>query len=479
MKSFAIKFDDSLNAILVKELRQTVRGKFLWSTFYLFLAIMVIIIGLSLAEGKNNNGDDVMNFLFAILYFACFFLVPLYVGKKVNTEKNDGMNELLSITTMTPKSIVLGKLLCGLIIITMLYCAFMPFMSLTLFMGGVDVHEMIIATILSFSFCILATLFQIGIGLEALGVAALGVAVKIIGVVIQISLFSASISLCMEALRGKVVESYWALLGYLVAEAVVGLIIFATSVSFLQPDTSNKSYSMRKYLTVLWFIGIGLMFIKPTSLEEIIVVLALVILYVSGSYLREPEYYSERVVKLIPGNPTDRFLKFPLYTGMANGFVWVALITVLSAIAASAVRYFSGGTITPIMRSRDNFVGVFFTIIATFNAYGLFANFIRKTFWKNFSRSATIIIAIIIYLVIGWLPLILINVFWRYNAFDSRTIMTWVNPVFGLMEGEIGTAMVVSFLLLGLALVFNSRALLRQIKDYYSMTAYGDEEERQ
>lgn len=470
MNQYATKFDDSLNAILVKELRQTVRGKFLWTTFNLFLLIMVIALTLALSEGRRASGNDTITFLFIILYFACFFLVPLYVGKKVNTEKKDGMNELLSITTMSPKSIVMGKFLCGLIIITMLYCAFTPFMSLTVFMGGIDMHELIITTILSYTFCMLAVLFQIGLGLEALGIASLGVLVKIIGIVIQITMFSSSLSVCMECLRGKGVDNYAYLCAWLIGELIVGGIMFATSVSFLQPDTANKSYSLRKYLSILWVIGICLVFGIPAELEGINVGLIFLLVFVSGSYIREPEYYSARIIKDIPSNLFQRFIKFPLYTGLANGFAWVAITTIVSSLVVGFVNSYCN----PGFSSRDRYGTVLFVIIATLNAFVLMGNYIRKTFFSNYSRGASALIGIILYLVVGCLPFLILGIM-RIHFDGARAIAIWINPIVGLFENEQVMAVVSSFLLLMLGLTLNGSTLMRQTKHYFELTAYDEE----
>ena len=83
IESYGHKIDDSLNAILVKDLRQIVRGKFLWSIFFLYLAIIVFILFASISEASMNrsDGEFISGSLLLLLFVVAGLLVPMHIGK--------------------------------------------------------------------------------------------------------------------------------------------------------------------------------------------------------------------------------------------------------------------------------------------------------------------------------------------------------------------------------------------------------------
>ena len=130
------RIDDLLNPIIVRELRQVVRGKFIWSVLILFLVFQCAILSISIAgRGMTSRsvGMDTLSFLFSILFFASFLLIPLFNGFKFAREQSEGSDELLFITTITPEAIIRGKFAASMIFILMLYSAFSPFMAMTFF----------------------------------------------------------------------------------------------------------------------------------------------------------------------------------------------------------------------------------------------------------------------------------------------------------------------------------------------------------
>jgi hypothetical protein len=108
MSSFANlldRLDDGLNPIIVKELRQVARGRFFWGVLILFLVIQCGVLSLAIADRGFTNrsvGAETLLFLFFFLFFASYVLIPLNTGFRFARERNEGSDELLYITTITP-----------------------------------------------------------------------------------------------------------------------------------------------------------------------------------------------------------------------------------------------------------------------------------------------------------------------------------------------------------------------------------------
>ncbi|EKD83939.1 MAG: hypothetical protein ACD_39C00350G0002, partial [uncultured bacterium] len=128
------RLDERINPIIVKELRQIVRGKFFWGVLILFLGFQCVVLSLSLADQNvhyGNTGQETLMFLYAVLFLASFAIIPIYSGFRFSRERSEGSDELLFITTITPQAIIRGKFAAAFLIILLINSAFAPFMSMT------------------------------------------------------------------------------------------------------------------------------------------------------------------------------------------------------------------------------------------------------------------------------------------------------------------------------------------------------------
>lgn len=87
---------DMLNPIVVKELRQAVKSKFVVAVLLLFLGLQLLAAGIYLVVASETNGLGLMNpqagsNLFSILHIimlaTCVLFVPLYTGIRVAAER--------------------------------------------------------------------------------------------------------------------------------------------------------------------------------------------------------------------------------------------------------------------------------------------------------------------------------------------------------------------------------------------------------
>ena len=109
------KWGDRLNPILVKETRQALKSRqfVLTFSFLLFAALGWTVIGsLSLMPRiyDTPSAPRMLIGYYFVLALPMLLVVPLAAYRSLEGEIDDGTLELLSITTLSPWQIVLGKL---------------------------------------------------------------------------------------------------------------------------------------------------------------------------------------------------------------------------------------------------------------------------------------------------------------------------------------------------------------------------------
>jgi ABC-type transport system involved in multi-copper enzyme maturation permease subunit len=469
------KFDDSLNAILVKELRQTVRGKFFWSIFLIYLVIICLILFFSLNEVSRYNlfnGDSVATFLLIALYFIAGLLVPIKIGKKTSSEIGDATNELLYTTTMSSKSIVTGKFLCGFVIILMLYSALVPFLSLTLFMGGVDLRILFFMLIFSFMLANLGVIWQIYLALW-LGSSAgetSSTVNTVMGSVFHLGCWIASVtyanSLISDYSYRSGTTSLWVVLTVFVLGYIfTGGMLYGSTVSRLEPETSNKMYNIRFIASIVWMIGtVVATCIDFDALAGWTVCVFIVLMIISVNVYSEPDYYSQRIISEIPDSADNRLCKFPFFTGVANGLSWVALIVLLTTVVAFL------STIINFKHASDfmSFVTVLIVFILHINAHGLFANFLCNIFSKDGKKSGVGQIAFFSFVVVNIATAFLINMFFSYRHLSEGILMI-VNPFFCLSyHRSVIVGIIGGLFWFGLGILCNIKTIINQFRVYFN-----------
>lgn len=111
--SAAERLGDWCNPILVKEVRQAFKGKLFVSTFatLLLLAWCISIFGV-LAAGDRIDEEptpSLLLFYVGALQAAVLLVVPFVGYRAMQSEFDEGTWELLGITLLTPRQIVMGK----------------------------------------------------------------------------------------------------------------------------------------------------------------------------------------------------------------------------------------------------------------------------------------------------------------------------------------------------------------------------------
>ncbi|MBM4004623.1 MAG: hypothetical protein FJ295_15295 [Planctomycetes bacterium] len=134
-----------LNPLLVKEARQALKSNQFASTFILLMTLAWgwSFLGVSLSEFQLTLGPDGRSMLFGyfmILVVAMFVIVPFSAFRSLAAEREDGTFELISITTLSARQIVFGKLGSAVVQMAVYLSALAPCIAFTSLLQGVDIY---------------------------------------------------------------------------------------------------------------------------------------------------------------------------------------------------------------------------------------------------------------------------------------------------------------------------------------------------
>jgi ABC-2 type transport system permease protein len=145
-----------LNPVLARELKQRMRGRYVWVVVTLYLAILAVILRwvyVAATRGEEFDGVDLLAsagagraifqwLLFFMLLLVCF-IVPGLTAGAISGERERQTLISLQITLLRARSIVFGKLLASLAFVVLLVVASIPLVTVPFLVGGVSGAEMV------------------------------------------------------------------------------------------------------------------------------------------------------------------------------------------------------------------------------------------------------------------------------------------------------------------------------------------------
>ena len=414
------KIDDHLNPIIVKELRQVVRGKFFWGVLVLFLGFQCAVLSLSLADqsvSNTNVGAETLTFLFGILFLGCFAVIPLHSGFRFAKERQENSEELLFITTITPHSIIWGKFAASMAFILLIFSAFAPFMAMTFFLSGVDMPMMFLILFLGLIVCAGGTILQIAIGSLARDGNVFNL-LRGVGLFIQVSLFFSLTGIVSEILRYGASRTFGTTNFYgAIFTIAFFLVCFAyffylAAAAVVSPAGTNIMRPVRSFLSKFWLMSLAIMtYWSSISGKELIfgwgfaaVFLINIVFLIAVS---ERDYLTRRVARELPQGTFGRRLGFLLSSGAAGGIAWCILmiIATMAVIVAASMIYPMGGHISSTFSGFFKFSFGFSGYVL---GYCLLAVFVLRVFLSSYvSVRNTWGIALIVFAVFALAPMFL------------------------------------------------------------------------
>lgn len=462
--------DDWLNPIVVKELRQAVRSRFLIGVLILLLLAQLLVLGVTLmSQGSDFNwiasraGGSYFFALFAVLLGVGLIFMPLYSGFRMGLERQTDNSDLLYITALTPRDIVLGKLTSTLLLVAWIYSACAPFMLVSFLLRGISLP--IILLILAVAFLIIMMCVQGGILLGSLavprvlkGLLGLGFMSFLFGI------YGATVSMSQMAVkygnfrlfsrsRGSASNNWLALLVMTLGALAITGLLFVLTEAVLKPPSANRMFSVRVYLSVMWLVTLitaVLIASDQKSFAPMFFWFLATMGVMAFSFLlnfSERERLGRRIRRSVPTSPAKRTIAFPFFSGIASGFTWTLIVSLLSIIVMYAL--FSQNALWKYRNDFGNVVnygGVGFLLMIY--AYCATAYAIRRLVFPNLRNSFSWLFVILVFALCVLLPFLLAIVSGSVsNMGDSILVMT---PL-GLVSNKVRNGTVILGLIWAIA----------------------------
>lgn len=429
------KFDDFLNPVVVKELRQAVTSRLVVTVLLLLLVVQTAVLGVFLVnEGANSyessfsDGQDVFQGVQAIMVIACALLLPIFAWGKLSAERSDTNVDLLFITTLKPHSIVSGKIIANMLLGTMMFSACAPFMAFSYLMRGVGFPSIVL--ILAMDLLAVLGAIQIGLFFASIPGPRMGkFLMGFLGLFPVGMIVGWTISFAGDILRYGAFFYESRQVMWLLASAVglflitVGLFYF-WSVALLSAPSANRAKPVRIYVLIVWVLCGGLGIGWSASFEDfepLIIWIGITIGLGSLQFfisICEREKWGPRVTKTIPRSLLPRMIAFLFYSGFAGGFLFGALL--MGATEAIGVALTERYDHWRNLEDCRAFLRVHLWLLFAYGyCYVLTASLIRKNLLQGSSlkREQTWILAIIVAIFVAVLPMLMAYV---TGDLDSR-----------------------------------------------------------
>ncbi|MEO0514802.1 MAG: hypothetical protein AAF086_05845 [Planctomycetota bacterium] len=350
-----------MNPIVVKELRQAVKSRFVVTVLMLLLAILMVILTAVLLNQDARRGldEDAGAELFlvfqSILLATCMLFVPVYVGVRLAAERSTATSDLIYVTTIRPSSIVWGKLLAGMVVTALTFSACAPFMVITYLLRGIDLPTILFVLGLDALIVLAATQLAIFVGTMPIGwpvKAILGL------VLIGISVMGFSgmtVFIGQELLRSGIGSAmddreFWIAMATFVGSWLAAvMMVFFLSVSMIAPATANRAVVPRLYFTLMWagsFLGFFALAMNVGSVEPMLawlIVMFILLMFAALISASEREVLGPRLRRVIPRSRLLRIPAFFFYSGAGGGLLWVQGLLILTLLGTFlALTYFHG-----------------------------------------------------------------------------------------------------------------------------------------
>lgn len=349
---------DWANPILVKETRQALKSRQFVSTFLLLLLASWVasVLGVVWAGNSIEYGQAGRTFFmifYVVLSIAALVVVPFGAFRSLLNERDESTYELLSITALTPKQIVWGKLLSAFVQVFLFYSAIAPFIAFTSLLQGFELAQV--------SYLLILLLFvSLGYSMSALVLSTLA-RQKHTQVFLTLAMLALSgwgfftfLAMAFSAFTFVAFDSsdFWIGNGLVLLAFVTYFALFLQiATAQLTFDADNRSTGIRITMSVqfflLWLCIVGMTLYVGTTpgVEQLqfFGVVSALHWAVGGLFaVTEPDTLSRRILKKRPKSRLRRTLLAPFLPGGSRGYFYVLLhIVALWLFVAGYYAYFS------------------------------------------------------------------------------------------------------------------------------------------
>jgi hypothetical protein len=481
--SLAARFDDWLNPIVIKELRQAVQSRFVITALLVLLAIQIVAVAIYLVTATDisfsyDAGRTVFMILFGIMLAISMLFVPLYSGVRLAAERSENNLDLLFITTIKPRNIIFGKTLAAVVLTVMIYSACLPFLTFTYFLRGIDLPSMAVVLAIGFISVTLSAQVMLFVACLPVGRAfkfILGLIAFVLMVIGYVSTMASTGGMLWEGIGSKVGSAdFWQWAGIIALNygCQIGLLL-ALSIALIKPVSANRALPVRLYLSVIWLIGAAAAllgsWLEATHDPVIFWQASFNILFAFSLFIAvsERDWPGARVMRGLPESGGKRLLSFFFTSGSASGLAWTVLMTV-----ATYDVCWLWWRLFPSFSSLGELVGAtrWLTVMNLYLfCYALTAAFLRRHLLKRIGTHLTWLVAIVLTAIGSTIPMLIgMLVFmndlnWWRDAYGRWLVF---NPFVWDVEAHRELYLSIGIAWAVLAIAFNLQWFLGRIKGF-------------
>jgi hypothetical protein len=369
---------ERLNPILVKEARQALKSKQFVITFTLLLLAgwvwsMLGVALLSPGVYYAPGGRFMLSGYFIILTIPVLVIVPFSAFRSLAAEREDGTFELLSITALSSRQIVTGKLGSAVLQMLVYYSALAPCIAFTYLLRGID----IVTIVFLLFWTLVASVLLASVGLVVATVTRarhwqvlLSVLLLVALCIVTLIWTTSFVSLITDTQATAFDDAdFWlamaCIMTFCISHAIMFILIAAAQISFA---SDNRSTRLRVMLLIQQTLWLGWMMFFWIRFEEwaflnILVCVAAIYWALAGACLMgEAAILSPRVKRSLPQSFLGRmcFTWFNPGSGTGYTFTVANLLTLLIVTVAAGLT----AELEGFSAARGNFDWLLFVTLA-------------------------------------------------------------------------------------------------------------------
>ncbi len=345
LDNFLDPLSDWFSSILIKEARQAVKSRqFVW-TYVLQLVLVAAWTAIGFATLTSQLGTGLLLGYFVILGFPLAVIIPFSGYRSLAREFDDGTIRLISITTMKPRQIILGKFGSALIQLVLYLSVLAPCISFTYLLEGISIWAIVVGLLISIGGSIFLTIFGLFLA-GSFRSRNLGVGVSVVFSIALGFAYFLWIVFCFETydgmFRGFGNEKYLIATGFTFSVGSTALLLLASVVAQISFPSDNRSTLLRVMMLLQQMLFFG-WFCQLLCQEPFYRDVPKVILMITGHYwllmgflmCGESSNLSRRVRRSLPGTLAGRIFLSLFMPGSGRGFlfamanVWAAFLFVM------------------------------------------------------------------------------------------------------------------------------------------------------
>lgn len=346
---------DAVNPILVKETRQALKSRQFVVTFSLLLLASVgwTVFGsvqrMPAIYDTPSAPHLLIGYFFA-LAVPMLLIVPLAAYRSLESEIDEGTLDLLSITSLTPQKIVLGKLASAVLQMMLYLVVLFPSVAYAYTLRGIDLPTLVLLMGILIGLALALTITALFLAPIALGkTGQIGSLLAVIALLVGTQFAVAP--LAAEMIRyGNPLDPSRTALAVLAASAIGATfcaLLLVASAAKLTPESENRSTGIRvaalvhvMTLVAVAALAVGWLLSRGGNLESVVVIPIAASIYLVGFWTvvgammcAESPTLTPRIRRSLPGSFLGRLFFTWLTPGPATGLVF-SLVTLAVALAA-------------------------------------------------------------------------------------------------------------------------------------------------